>query len=134
MGAVRNPARVAVMRWGKFMRPPLMRCKIRAGQEGFTLLELMIVVLIIALLSLYALPAYNAYVTKSATKSCLSEAKGYMNSYHVAIAQSETPATYTASACLSGATEAGVSLSFAAKLPSTATITCMKSTGVCLVP
>lgn len=111
-----------------------MRCKIRAGQEGFTLLELMIVVLIVAFLSLYALPAYNAYAAKSATKSCLSEAKGYMNAYHVAIAQSETPATYTPSACLSGATEAGVSLSFAAKLPSTATITCMKSTGVCLVP
>lgn len=113
------------------MRPSLMKFKNQTSQQGFTLLELVIVVLIVALLSLYALPAYNAYVTKSATKSCLSEAKGYMNSYLVAIAQSETPSAYTGNACATGSTDAGTDLTFTAKSPSTSTITCSKSAGTC---
>lgn len=45
--------------------------------RGFTLIELMIVVAIVAILSAIALPVYRNYIIRSANRACLAEAKAY---------------------------------------------------------
>jgi type IV pilus assembly protein PilE len=57
----------------------------RYSTRGFTLLELMIVVAIVAILSAIAYPSYSKYVVmtnRTAAKGCLSEYANYMERFY----------------------------------------------------
>ena len=65
-----------------FMRGQI---RFRRSKAGFTLVELMIVVAIVAILSAIAYPSYSNYIIKTrrtAAKACLSEYSNYMERFY----------------------------------------------------
>ncbi len=92
-----------------------MKASLRKAQQGFTLIELMIVVAIIGILAAIAIPQYQTYVAKSQVARAMEETGALKTAYEDCLNNGQTDK----SACNMGATSSNI-ISFTTPLSSTA--------------
>lgn len=107
----------------------------RANAHGFTLIELMIVVAIIALLAAIALPAYNQYRIRSAEAACQAEAKNYASFSLAALYNDAAPDVPVAAACqsITMAVDMATPVVGTPRSPGLRTTTCDMSSATCVM-
>jgi len=107
-------------------------------QQGFTLIELMIVVAIIGILASVAIPAYTDYVKEAHDGACMSEATAWSKRAYTQLTLSKTVTDYTGSNCSEKPTSPtainDTALVFKPKDGTGATVSClMTNAGACTI-
>lgn len=102
-------------------------------RRGFTLIEVMIVVAIIAILSAVALPLYRNYQASAAENACLAEMKSYTSTVTASLATEDLPSLPLIRACATSDTAdlTTTSLTGTPRSPGTRLVLCDVASAAC---